>query len=175
VELKRHYEPNALAAYKAAQAIATAAGQPEPPLPPVTHVSVRHTGHSAEQRFSDRLVDKGKREGWITASIDALAIKTDDGAPDLQYKVTRRPGYFVKSSGAPIPISPEAWARFRWGGDSSESRPEALAWLAKHGLQPDDYDITTQWHCVLDDALHAKYRLVPGPKGMPVPAHTLEG
>lgn len=120
-----------------------------------THVEVIHTGTSPEQNFSDRLVDAGVAEGWISISGDTLALKTD-GEP-LRYKLVRKPGYFCKSSGEPIPISLEAWLRFRLSNDS-RARTEALAWLASHGKDSSDYEITTAYHCVLDARQHAKHR-----------------
>ncbi len=123
-----------------------------------THVEVIHTGTSPEQNFSDRLVDAGLAEGWVSISGDTLALKTD--REPLRYKLVRKPGYFCKSSSEPIPIGVEAWLRFRLANDSSRSRAEALAWLASHGKDSSDYDITTAYHCVLDAKQHAKHRAV---------------
>lgn len=123
-----------------------------------THVVVHHTGTSPEQNFSDRLVDAAVREGWIVISGEQLQVKTD-GEP-LRYQLLRRPGYYCKSSGEPIPVGLEAWLRFRLANDSTGSRAEALAWLAAHGKAADDYDITTAYHGVLDAAQHARHRAV---------------
>lgn len=139
---------------------------------PPTHVEVKHTGVSPEQNFSDRMVDQAVKEGWITVDGDTLTMKTD-GEP-LVYSVTRKPGYFCKSTGEAIPIADRAWFKFRLGNDSGESRPQALAWLAGKGLPADDYDITTAYHCVLDADQHAKFKAVAR-GGLPaIAAHKLE-
>lgn len=158
MELTRQYDPDALAAYKQAAAAAKAIGQPEPPPPPVRHFSVVHSGTAPEQNFSDRLVDAMIETGAMAVEGDVLLIKTD-GEP-LRYAITRRPGYFCKSTGQPIPMSDRAWLKFRLANDSSASQAAARAWLAAHGLPADDYDITTAWHCVLDAEQHTKYRAV---------------
>lgn len=155
--LKRHYDPDSLAA-----------GAPR-----ITHFSIGHTGTTPEQNFGDDFVEAGTAAGWAVISGDVLTITTD--AEPLVYAITRRPGYFCKSSGEPIPMSDRAWLKFRLGSDSSESRPLALAWLAANGKAEDDYDITTRYHCVLDAALHDKYRAVRTEAGITVAAHTLEG
>ncbi len=140
--------------------------------PRITHVTVHHTGLSAEQNFDDGLIDQALVQGWATLEGDRLLLKTD-GEP-LRYTVNRMPGYFCKSTGEPIPISAKAWARFRFGGDSALSQPEAKAWLAARGLAPNDYDIAVAYHCVLDADQHERLRAVPDAKGSLVAAHTLE-
>ncbi len=155
--LKRHYDPASLVD-----------GQ----SPRVTHVEVIHTGLSADQNFDDGLIDGAVSAGWAQLSGDRLTLKTD-GEP-LRYTIKRTPGYFCKSTGERIPVSERAWARFRYGGDSAASQPEARAWLAAHGKQPNDYDIAVAYHCVLDTDQHDRFRAVRGPKNQIVAAHTLE-
>lgn len=158
MELKRHYDPAAQQAYKLAAEAAKRAGRPEPPPPPITHFGVVHTGTSPEQNFSDRMIDACVASGAVTISGDRLSIKT--AADPLRYAIKRRPGYWCKSTGEPIPMSDRAWLKFRLANDSTESRAVALAWLAAKGLPADDYDITTAYHCVLDAVQHAKFKAV---------------
>ena len=126
--------------------------------PICTHMEVKHTGTSPEQNFSDRMVEQGQKEGWLTIEGDVLSIKTAGEA--LRYKVLRTPGYFCKSTGEPIGISDRAWYKFRLGNDGTESRAQALAWLDAKLLPADDYDITTAYHCVLDAEQHEKFKSV---------------
>ena len=63
--------------------------------PPCLGVEVRHTGHSRDQHFSDRLVLRGVTEGWITLTKDALTLKGTNG--DLHYTVLRGPGKYPTS------------------------------------------------------------------------------
>lgn len=123
-----------------------------------TGVLVKHTGTTPEQNFSDRFVEAALADGWAVLSGDKLTLKADP--EPLRYTVRRQPGYFCKSTGEPIPLSADAWLRFRLGGNSARSQAEARAWLAQKGLEANDYDITTAYHCVLDAGLHAKYRAV---------------
>lgn len=136
-----------------------------------THVEVKHSGLSPEQNFSDRLVDQAVKEGWMVVGDKALTIKT--GAEPLSYALKRKPGYFCKSTGAPIPVSEANWVRFRLGNDQRASA-EAKAWLAANGKAADDYDITTAYHCVLDAKQHAKYRAVARGGLPPVAAYKME-
>lgn len=171
MKLQRQFDPSVAAAYKAAAAVAKAQGQPEPPQPPATHVVCLNSGTRPEQNFSDRMIEAAEREGWVKIDGDTLTMKTD-GEP-LRYKITRRPGYFCKSTGASIPVSDRAWLKFRLANDGAGSRAEALAWLAGKGLPATDYDITTAYHCVLDAKQHAKYSAVTD-GGIVRAAHEME-
>lgn len=126
---------------------------------PCTHVRVVHTGTTPEQNFSDRLVAAGRREGWIVIAGAVLTMTTHDGQPDLTYTIKRAPGYYVKSTGATIPVSAEAFGRMRWGGDSTDAQAEARAFLAGQGLDANDYEVTLAWECVLDSAQHDQFKL----------------
>ena len=155
--LKRHYHSETLNREGVAQR--------------VCHFEVIHTGLQAEQNF-DGFIDAGVAEGWATMEGDRLSLKTD-GEP-LRYTVTRVPGYFCKSTGEAIPITAKAWAKFRYGGDSTESRPQALAWLASNGKNAGDYDIAVAYHCVLDADQHERFHAVRDIAGNVVAAHTQE-
>lgn len=158
MKLKRHYHPDTLGR----QGV----------TPRVSHVEVIHTGTTPEQNFDDGMIDAALAHGWASLEGAELLLKTD-GAP-LRYAVKRAPGYFCKSTGEVIPITAKAWARFRFSGDSSLSQPEARAWLAAKGKEPNDYDIAVAYHCVIDPAQHAHFRAVLGPKNQIVAAHAVE-
>lgn len=157
MKLKAHYDPETLGESK---------------KPRCTHVEVIHTGLTPEQNFDDGLILDGITEGWVTVSGDRLEMKTD--AEPLVYAINRAPGYFCKSTGEAIPMSAPAWARFRYGNDSTASQAEARAWLSANGKEPNDYDIAVAYHCVLDAGQHERFRAVVGPKSQIVAAHTLE-
>lgn len=163
MKLQRHYTQD-----PATIALAKARGQ----TLPASHVTCIHSGTSPEQNFSDRLVDTAQREGWIVIDGNTLLMKTAD--EPLRYEITRKPGYFCKSTGEAIPVTEANWLRFRMANDQRASA-EAKAWLAANGKAADDYDITTAYHCVLDATQHANYRAVSPGGGLPaVAAHTLE-
>lgn len=42
--------------------------------PPLAHVRIVHTGHSAEQRFPPGYAEKGMAEGWLEIEGDELRI-----------------------------------------------------------------------------------------------------
>ena len=133
-------------------------------------IEIHHTGDAPEQNFDDRLVEDGIAEGWAVLDGGTLTL---EGANDtLVYDVKRGPGYYCRSNGAAIPITPSAWARFRHGNDSSLSRPQALAWLEANGKAADDYEISVSYQCVLRDEHHRKWRAVRDRAGNLVPAHT---
>jgi hypothetical protein len=122
-----------------------------------SHVRVVHTGTSPEQNFSTRLVDAGVAQGWVSVSGDRLLMKTD--AAPLAYTVKRPPGYYCKSTDAPIPVSDAAWRILTRYAITDEARPEVLAWLAAQGKAADDYDLSLAWECVLDAAQHDAFKV----------------
>jgi hypothetical protein len=119
-----------------------------------THVRILHTGTSAEQNFSHRLVENAVADGWMEVGPDHLTIKTD-GEP-LRYALKRTPGYYCVSTGARIPISAMAWASVRRG---ELAQREAHAWLTKNGKALSDYEVTNAYECVLDAGQHAQFKV----------------
>lgn len=119
-------------------------------------VRVLHTGSTAPQNFSMRLVEAGMEQGWVGIEGDVLTLRSQPEA--LTYKLKRTPGYYCKSSGERIPVSATAWARLLATGVGKLSRAEALDWLATRGLQPDDYDLCVQYECELNAQQHAKFK-----------------
>lgn len=79
--------------------------------PPVDFLEVYHTGVSAKQNFSDRLIAQGIAEGWVSIGKGLLTVHA---APeDLTYKILRTPGYYCCHCGEQIvdagaPSAPES-------------------------------------------------------------------
>ena len=137
-----------------------------------TGVLVKHTGLTAEQNFSRRLVSQAVAAGWMEIDGDLLTI---DAKPEpLRYQLLRTPGYYCLSSGDRIPIGENAWVELLAGEAALASR-ERAAWLASHGMQADDYTLTLAYECVLSAEQHVKFKAVRAPSGNVVAAHTLEG
>jgi hypothetical protein len=100
--------------------------------PPCTGVEVKHTGHSRDQHFSDRLVLRGLQEGWMEMTKDEagkaqLILKGTNGA--LHYSVLRGPGKYPTS----IPTADDP-----------------------------GYEVIHYFDCVLDEADHAKFSVQKG-------------
>lgn len=135
-------------------------------------VGIVHTGVSAEQNFSRRLVLQGMNEGWLRLSEGKLVMLAEP--EDLVYTIEREPGYFVKSTGEKIPLSSLALSEFFSATMATLAAAEARAFLAGKGLQPTDYEATHAYHCVLAEDQQAKFRAVRDIAGNVVAAHTQE-
>lgn len=189
MELKKHYEPTALATWRAlvdkrVSVVRAALGLAEddarkvalvmPDIEsasqaiPVTHVEIHDTGGSPEQNFSHRFVESGVAAGWLTLADNTLTVRAEPES--LIYSLKRRPGYYCKSSGERIPISDTSWNSAR---RDKLAYAEAQRWLAANGKDRVDYDVTNSYECVLGDQQHAKFRKVADAKGRLVGAHRL--
>jgi len=87
------------------------------------------------------------------------------------------PGYYCKSTGERIPVSPDAWAELFSArpGQANMARREALTFLADKGKAADDYEVTMAYECVLAADQHEKFHGVRAISGNVVAAHTLAG
>jgi hypothetical protein len=121
-----------------------------------SHVRVIHSGSTPEQNFSCRLVAAGVAQGWISISGNQLLMKTD--AEPLRYHIKGRPGYYCRSSGESIPVTPAAWRLVERYGITEEARPELVVWLLAHGKAASDYRLSLQFDCVLDADQHNKHK-----------------
>jgi hypothetical protein len=135
----------------------------------VTHVLVKHTGVSAEQNFSHRLVEDGMAAGWIAITDDKLKMLAQPER--LVYTLKREPGYYCISTGERIPVSARSWASANRG---TLARAEAQAWLKSKRLKDTDYEVTNAYECVLDAGQHDKFHAVVDAKGRITGNHTLE-
>lgn len=189
MNLKKHYEPTALAAWREkvdsrVSVIRAATGLSDDDARkvalsdkgieaaratiPVTHIEVRDTGASPAQNFSHRFVEDGVAAGWITLTDATLTIKAEP--EDLAFALVRRPGYYCTSTGERIPVSDTSWNSARRGELANR---EALRWLTALGKVLTDYEVTNAYECVLSAAQHEKFRKVPDAKGRLVGAHRL--
>ena len=123
----------------------------------VSHVEVVNTGIGQQQRWSARQVKEYVGEGWMAVQGDRIVIKTGDHQDDLEYLITRRPGFYASENGARIPVSPRAMQEFLAQPVAKLASDEARAWLGANGLSG-GYEATRNFDCVLEAALHAKYR-----------------
>lgn len=138
----------------------------------VSRVEIRHTGVSAEQNFSRRLVLQACGDGWMRLANDQIVVI---GEPeDLVYTIKRAPGYYCISTGERIPVSQLAWEQAVSQPAAVLASVEARAWLAASGKSLGDYEVTMAYECVLSDDQHEKFRAVKAVSGNPVAAHTLE-
>lgn len=183
MELKKHYEPTALAewqkrvGYKTTSIVigVRAAGldwsehrcrqealadkdiEEARQRIPVTHVEVVHTGKSEDQVWSSKQVAEWVEHGWATLADDTITLRTAEHQPDLVYTITRSPGYYCANSGERIPLSDLALSQFMTKTVATIAPREAAAWLVAHGKQADDYTATRNYHCVLRADLHAQF------------------
>ena len=138
----------------------------------VSRVEIRHTGLSAEQNFSRRLVLQACGDGWMRLTGDQIVVV---GEPeDLVYTILRAPGYYCISTGERIPVSQLAWEQAVSQPAAVLAAAEARAWLAGAGLASNDYEVTMAYECVLAEQQHEKFRAVKAVSGNLVAAHTLE-
>lgn len=88
IRLKRKFDPDAIAAYRAA---IDAGESPTPPAP--THLEVQEQ-RGDMQRFSKRFVDAGLLEGWVSLGDGELRLRTAKGKPDARFSVLELPGVY---------------------------------------------------------------------------------
>ncbi len=157
MELRRIYDPASL----------------EPGATPrCVGVDLFHTGNDAAQTFKRSLVLTACAEGWMAVQGDALTLKSAQDT--LSYQIVRHPGYYVTSTGERIPLSELAMSEFLTEPVAKLAAAEARAFLAGRGLPVNDYEATRNYHCVLNDEQHARWRAVRDIAGNVVAAHTQE-
>lgn len=124
--------------------------------PPLDHVAVLHTGLSAEQNFSTRLVDRGIQEGWIAIRDGRLVVY---GKPEnLEYDILRLPGRYSCFDGSKLPDDP---------GDTGSEARAVIA--ARHAGQPSPdpaypagYYKLNHYECKLNAVQQERFRLRKG-------------
>ena len=157
MELRRIYTPTVL-------------GADSNPL--CVGVDLFHTGTTPEQTFKRSLVLSACSQGWMTVHGDTLTLKAAQDT--LTYSIVRHPGYYVTSTGERIPLSELAMSEFLTEQVAKLAAAEARAFLADRGLPQTDYEATRNFHCVLNDEQHAKWRAVRDAASNLVAAHTLQ-
>lgn len=116
--LKRHYDPESL----------------KNGAPKVTHVDVRTTPET--QKFTPRIVEKGRAEGWMTITEHGeFVIRTGEGEDDVVYAIIAPPGRYCCHCGAPLSSERQAKAHVadKHGGEDSPSA-ENPSGYARHNF-----------------------------------------
>jgi hypothetical protein len=118
-------------------------------IPKPVGIDVKHTGHSAKQNFSTKLVHELLEAGMLTLDKD-LVLKT--ASADLRYKVLRRPGlYCCHCSYRP--------------GDQLEARAHIkskhFGVVSPDKQNPYGYAQLSHFECVLDTKQHEKFHAKP--------------
>lgn len=127
--------------------------------PPISHMEVKHTGASAEQHFSTTLVEAGVSQGFISAGKGRLVLHAKP--EDLHYTVKRGPGHYCCHCGESLPDA----AAFVSPGVTAGMQHVAAMHPGKASPDagnPAGYERLHHYDCVLDKALHEKYRVKPG-------------
>jgi hypothetical protein len=94
IRLKRRFDPDEVAAWRAA----IAAGEhAQPPLP--THLDVQEQ-RGDRQNFSTRFVQSGIVEGWLSFADGEFRIRTADG--DVAFRVLELPGVYCCHCGSKL-------------------------------------------------------------------------
>lgn len=142
--MKRVYVPEDLKRYQAE--VETNGGKSDGIVrPKVSYISLAHTGVSAEQHFSTRLVTEGLETGVMEIKNDNLILHV---APeDLKYKIKRYPGRYCLHCGKKLT-------------DDASGKAARLHVAVEHeGKSGVGYEAINFYDCVLDAAQHEKYRL----------------
>ena len=121
---------------------------------PFDHIEIKHTGLTAEQNFSTRLVEKGQEEGWIRIEDGKLLLY---GEPEtLIYTIVRRPGRYSCFDGTKLPDDEKGTAAREWIAAHHPNEP------SPDPANPAGYECINYYECVLDAAQQEKYRLRKG-------------
>jgi hypothetical protein len=118
--------------------------------PPLAHVELKHTGATAQQKFSEDLIAAALREGW--ARFDGAVLILDVKPEPLRYAVLRTPGRYCLHCAERLP-------------DNDAGGEQARAHVAeKHAGEkspdpsnPAGYEAIHCYECELDSALHARH------------------
>ena len=137
----------------------------------VSRVEIRHTGLSAEQNFSRRLVLQACGAGWMRLAGEQLLVVGDPEDWSTRSRARR-----ATTASAPASASRSA----SWPGEQAVSQPAAVLAAAEARVArrrrpaSNDYEVTMAYECVLAEQQHEKFRAVKAVSGNPVAAHTLE-
>jgi hypothetical protein len=113
-------------------------------------VWVEHTGARPEQNFSGGLIEAGVSEGWMSLTKGKLILHVKP--EELVYTITRAPGRYCCHCGEKLPDDA-----------TGEMARAHLAEKHKQQKSPDPsnpagYCMLNHYECVLEEALHEKYR-----------------
>lgn len=68
----------------------------------VSHIKLVSEPKNGRWNVSQRVINQGLEEGWLSIVDGHLVIKTAEGAPDVRYKIVRKPGYYCVFCGEPV-------------------------------------------------------------------------
>lgn len=122
----------------------------DPKAPKLKHIEVKHTGVSAEQNFSRRLVEQGVAAGWMTLSKGKLVLHVKP--EDLTYTIMRTPGHYCLHCGEVLTSDSlgEA-ARLHIAAKHADAKSPDAQW-------PHGYYVTHAYECALDIAQQEKFK-----------------
>ena len=119
--------------------------------PPLDYVGLIHTGITADQNFSTRMVMGGLSEGWL--DITDTEIKLMFEPETLIYTIKRKPGRYCLHCGEKL-------------ADDATGALARIHVAQKHaGKESPDkrnaggYEMINHYECVLDAKQHEKYRV----------------
>lgn len=124
--------------------------------PPIERVRVIHTGTSAEQTFSERLVRAGVAEGFMTLGKGKLILHTVEDQPDLEYSIRRTPGWYCCHCGQALESANAEFAPgVSYGTQHVVTQHPGIK--SPDSENPSGYERLNGYETVLDEALHAKF------------------
>jgi len=89
------------------------------------------------QNFSNRLIDRGRLEGWITLTDDSITIR---GRPPIKYHIQRDPGRYCCHCSLQGRTSKELQAHV------AQAHPGVAS---PDPENPSGYEVSHSYHCVL--------------------------
>lgn len=98
----------------------------------VSHANVLEEPRNGRWNVSQRVINKGLTEGWLSIGDGMITLKTADGTPDIQYRITREPGHYCVYCGERLGSSKEGPAHV------ATHAGETLTTLTEAGKLPED-------------------------------------
>jgi len=127
-------------------------------LPPLDYIEVKHTGISAAQNFSERLINQGIASGFISISKGVLILHAKP--EDLKYDILRTPGYYCCHCGerivdAGLPSAPGSLVTI---GSKHVHDAHGDGVLSPDAGNPSGYARLMHFECALAADQHKKFR-----------------
>lgn len=124
-------------------------GEIEVLIPPLSHITIRHTGTHATQHFSTRFVARGMEEGWLTIEGEMLVLATTPES--LRYAIQREPGAYCCHCDQRLP----------GGGALAQAhvRSQHKGQVSPDMSNPSGYAVLNHYACVLDAEQHARWKV----------------
>ncbi len=126
--------------------------------PPLDRIEVLHTGVSADQHISTRVVDAGLAEGWISIGQGKLTLHAKPEA--LVFTIKRLPGYYCCHCGAALADAGQVLADGSTKGLAHVREEHPNATSPDPG-NPSGYERINHYDLVLDAKQHKRYKADP--------------